>query len=552
MILRLATAILMLSAAAAAALASPAAGGDPASQTGAEQIPSDAELERSGAMIGMVLVDNQNIFNLQDPREDHKLFRLANRLHIKTREHVIREQLLFRSGDRFSRRLLEESARILRSDRYFYDAWIEPVRYHDGQVDVRVTTRDVWTLNPGVSFGRSGGRNTSGFELEELNILGTGAQFSVAHKTSIDRTSDLISAGDQHAFGTWTSVLAEYAKNSDGYLRRLSIDHPFYALDVRRAAGVTLFNDEQIDSLYDRGQIVDQFRDHRKYASGYLGLSQGLRGGWVRRWSFGVTSDEHIFDAAPAWNGVIAIPANRKFVYPWVGLDLIEDDFLEYRNHDQIQRTEDFYLGTTASVRVGWADSSFGSSRSALMFQGAAGQSLGDTDHNTVLFAQSFSGRVEGGTLRNGVLDANIRYYARQSSKWLFFSTIDATAGHNLDLDNQMLLGGDNGLRGYPLRYQGGDARALFTVEQRYFTDWYPFRLFRVGGAVFFDAGRTWGHAPLAAPNLGLLKDAGFGLRFGNARSGLGNVIHVDVAFPFDGDNSIKRVQFLVQTKVSF
>jgi outer membrane translocation and assembly module TamA len=107
-------------------------------------------------------------------------------------------------------------------------------------------------------------------------------------------------------------------------------------------------------------------------------------------------------------------------------------------------------------------------------------------------------------------------------------------------------------LRGYPLRYQGGDARALFTVEQRYFTDWYPFRLFRVGGAVFFDAGRTWGPAPLAAPNLGLLKDAGFGLRFGNARSGLGNVIHVDVAFPFDGDNSIKRVQFLVQTKQSF
>jgi hemolysin activation/secretion protein len=403
-----------------------------------------------------------------------------------------------------------------------------------------------------VSFGRSGGKNTSGFELEELNILGTGAQFSVAHKTSIDRTSDLVSAGDQHAFGTWTSIFGEYSNNSDGYSRQLAIDHPFYALDVRHAGGVSLFNDEQIDSLYDRGQIVDQFRDHRKYASGYLGLSEGLRDGWVRRWRFGVTSDEHVFDPTPTWTGVTVIPEDRKFVYPWVELDLIEDDFLEYRNHDQIQRTEDFYVGTTASVRVGWADSSFGSSRSALMFQGTAGESLGNTDHNTVLFAQSFSGRVEDGTLRNGVLDANVRYYARQSSKWLFFSTLDATVGHNLDLDNQILLGGDNGLRGYPLRYQGGDARALFTVEQRYFTDWYPFRLFRVGGAVFFDAGRTWGHAPLAAPNLGLLKDAGFGLRFGNARSGLGNIIHVDVAFPFDGDNSIKRVQFLVQTKVSF
>ncbi len=64
--------------------------------------------------------------------------------------------------------------------------------------------------------------------------------------------------------------------------------------------------------------------------------------------------------------------------------------------------------------------------------------------------------------------------------------------------------------------------------------------------------GRTWGSAPLAQPSLGLLKDVGFGLRLGNARSGLGNVIHIDLAFPLDGDSSIQHVQFLVQTEVRF
>jgi small neutral amino acid transporter SnatA (MarC family) len=50
-----------------------------------------------------------------------------------------------------------------------------------------------------------------------------------------------------------------------------------------------------------------------------------------------------------------------------------------------------------------------------------------------------------------------------------------------------------------------------------------------------------------------MLKDAGFGLRFGNARTGLGNVIHVDLAFPFNaGPTDIKRVQFLVQTEQEF
>jgi len=31
----------------------------------------------------------------------------------------------------------------------------------------------------------------------------------------------------------------------------------------------------------------------------------------------------------------------------------------------------------------------------------------------------------------------------------------------------------------------------LLTVEQRFYTDWYPFRLARIGAAVFGDVGRT-------------------------------------------------------------
>src|SRR5579863_9928353 len=48
-------------------------------------IPSDAVLEKQQAIIGEVLIDNQNIFNLDDPAEDHKIFRLADKLHFKTR-----------------------------------------------------------------------------------------------------------------------------------------------------------------------------------------------------------------------------------------------------------------------------------------------------------------------------------------------------------------------------------------------------------------------------------------------------------------------------------
>src|SRR6516165_8589135 len=79
-------------------------------------IPSPEELEAAGAVIGQVLLDNQNIFNPDEPKDDNKLFRAANDLHIKTRPEVIRKQLLFKPGERYNRRLIDESERILRAE----------------------------------------------------------------------------------------------------------------------------------------------------------------------------------------------------------------------------------------------------------------------------------------------------------------------------------------------------------------------------------------------------------------------------------------------------
>jgi hypothetical protein len=533
-------------------MAGAAPGAAPAAAAAAAKIPTDAELEAHGAVIGTVMVDNQNIFNLADPKENTRLFRLADRLHIRTRASVIRAHLLFRPGDLYKPRLLAESERLLRAEGYFYDAWIRPVRWHDNKVDVEVTTRDVWTLDPGFNFGRSGGTNATGVQLEDSNLLGLGTDVQLSHTTTIDRSSSQLEVSDDHAFGTWTGATANYADLSDGRLRELTVQQPFYALDTRWAAGVYGLNDLQSDSLWDRSNVIDRFEDLHHGAQVYGALSTGLEDGWVRRWNAGVTYDEHEFAPDPLVPaGPSLLPANRSYVYPWVQFDIIQDDFIKLYNHDQIGRAEDFYIGTAASVRVGATAGSLSSSGPTLLFQSTAsrGFSLGGS---LLLLYGDFSGRVSGGQLQNGLADAVVRYFVVHGSHWLFYASGALTRGWRLDLDDQILLGGDNGMRGYPLRYQDGTGRAQFTVEQRYFTDWYPLQLVRVGGAIFADAGRTWGQAPLGEPSLGVLKDAGFGLRLGNARSGLGNVIHIDLAFPFSADQSIRRVQFLVQTEQHF
>jgi hemolysin activation/secretion protein len=170
-------------------------------------------------------------------------------------------------------------------------------------------------------------------------------------------------------------------------------------------------------------------------------------------------------------------------------------------------------MGKHVSATLGWSDDSFGADRDALIYFARASRGFGSLQKNALLLSSSIRGRLESGEVANAQLSVNARYYRTQSEKRLFFTSLRATAGQNLDLDNPVQLGGDTGLRGYPLRYQNGESKLLVTVEQRYFTDWYPFRLIRVGAAMFADVGRVWGPSPVGEERKSWLADVGFGLR---------------------------------------
>ena len=517
------------------------------------EVPSDAVLESAHARIGTVTIVPRNIFDTTLPEENVSLFRLANKLHIRTKISTIRSQLLFHGGDAYDGRLLAESERLLRTTRYLQGANIRPVAWHDGIVDVEVVTDDVWTLNPDVSFGRKGGKNSTGVGIEELNLLGLGSQISLGRKSDVDRTSTTLSYHDTQLFGSWWTFTGGYSDNSDGRTEELALEHPFYALDTRWATGFTAIRDERVDSLYDLGEIRDQFGVRTRTATAYGGWSRGLQDGWTSRLTFGATYDESLFESVVGKTGpTTLVPPDRKLVYPWLGYEWVQDEYEKARNRDQIEKTEDFLLGLHAHARLGYASPSLGSDRDAWIFDAAASRGFVSGDGQRLLLSSSVSGRHESAGFANVLAGVAARYYLRQSPQRLFFLGASVDVSSNLDLDHQLLLGGDNGLRGYPLRYQAGEGRWLLTAEQRIYTNWYPFRLFNVGGAVFADVGRTWGPNPGGTPSQGVLKDVGFGLRLGNSRSALGNVLHVDIAFPLDGGSDIQKVQFLVSTQRSF
>jgi hypothetical protein len=516
-------------------------------------VPSDAELEAQGAVIGRVDIDIRNIFDQRDPREDNGLFRLANTLHIRTKPAAVRAQLLFASGDKYLARKSAETERALRLLPYVYDARIIPMHYADGKVDIRVTTKDVWTLSPGVSFGRSGGTNDTKFNLQDTNLFGFGKTLQVSHGDTVDRSTDTIAYSDPNVFGSrWTSALA-YSDSSDGSQRSFQAIHPFYSLDAPWSAKITALSFDRTVSRYSLGNIVDQFNDNQSSYELSGGISGGLVDGWVKRLTFGMRYDRSVFLPTPLTPlPVKVLPPDRILSYPFVGFDILQDAYKKVGDHNQIGKTEDLYFGTEITGEIGWSDGALGADRNAIMLAAKALRGL-ELPHQQQLFLTGdFSSRVEEGRAKNLIADAAAKYYWRWRENWLLYAGLSGTVTDALDPDMQVLLGGDNGLRGYPLRFESGTSRALFTVEQRVFTDWYPFRLARVGAAVFADVGRTWGSGVIGNSDPGLLKDVGFGLRFGNTRTGLGNVLHIDVAFPLDHIGGIQQVQFLVQTLQSF
>lgn len=506
-------------------------------------VPDNETLQNDGARIGEIIIQVGDIFNPDDPKEARRFHRWANRLHRRTREAVIRRELLFRPGDRYDPRLLEESERLLRGLDFLYDASIETIRYQDGSVTVRVRTRDVWTLRLGIGFSRSGGSNDTSIGLRDVNLLGTGKEVLLERESNVDRTTTELRYVDPNIAGSRIRLFSSFIDSDDGSGTALTLERPFYALDTRRAGGFRWERLDSVETFWSAGETVAAIEQERIRAEFYWGRSDGWKSGKVRRFLLGLAY-EH--DAFLQQTGDELFLTDRTFIYPWIEFSGISDKFLEMNDLDSIRRTEDLNLGSSWSVR-------FGRTADTWLYRATAnrGWRVGQDSHSLWQMHSALEGRHSGGQTENLILEGGLRLDRRNFGRHLFHASVRASGSHSLDADRQLRLGGDSGLRGYPLRYLEGESTVVFTVEQRFYTDWHPFHLARVGAAIFADAGRVWNPQFDTTPD-GWLSDIGIGLRVGSSISSEGAMVHLDLAFPLDRADGIHGLQFLVSTRDRF
>jgi len=514
-----------------------------------------ARLEQSGATIRSIRITVDNVFDPNNPEENKRLYRWANNVHVPTRESVIEDILLFRVGDPFVARVLDESARAIRARGFIAEATVEPGSYDPAtdSVDVEVRVRDSWSLQLDLKLTHTGGETEWGIGLSEGNLFGTGKTLEIGHESEIDRDETTLGYGDGNVFGSRVRLRALASHASDGHRREIDVSRPFFALATRWSVGGALYDQARVDTMYDLGEEIDSFHHDLSGFDVSGGWSYNMRERSAARLLIGAAGEEHLFEPTPDVPIPLLLPPNRELVYPWIGWQRIEDDYREMSELNDMGRTEDISLGFNLFASVGFAKESYGSDRDATLYRVALEKGWEPGGPGRLLVLQGgASTRKEDVDYQNSQVYFSGHYYRRNLEKHLFSVSLTALATNHLDPENQVLLGGDNGLRGYPIRYQAGEKRVVLNVEQRFFTDWYPWRLLRVGWAVFADAGRVSGRDPRATPSLGLLRDVGIGLRLSSPRASGNRVVHIDLAFPFDGDASIDSVQFVVETKRSF
>lgn len=526
----------------------------PALQEAIAVAPSLEELAERGYRVGEIRLALGEIFDPKHEAADVWLFRMANRLHRKTRPQVVRRLLLFETGDPLSPARIAESERLLRAERIFYDARIVPVRTSDQTVDLEVQTRDIWSLTGGAGFGRSGGVNTTRFEVEDTNFLGLGKDLQFRYQSSVDRDLSYVRYRDRNVGGSRARLDLELAHANDGREKRLVAERPFYSLDTRWGVGVVGYDVTRNESKYRLGKVSGRFGKTWRYGELWGGWSSGQVGDRTRRWLAGWTWDDSDFYRARRRQPRGTIPPDRTLAYLWVGGEWIRDGFVVTRDLDKIERREDLNLGRQATLRFGRSIRELGGTYAEWVVAGSFSDGVRWGSRHLLLGSAALSGRVRDGAATDTLVTGSARYFWNDFAAGRLLVALQLGFARNLDADRQLLLGGDSGLRGYPLRYQQGDRLALLTVEQRVYNDREFFHLIRLGAAGFFDVGRAWSASgPGDNGDVdGVLRDVGIGLRISSSRSSRAAMIHLDVAYPLDGPGDISKVQWLVQTSETF
>ncbi|NVJ64889.1 MAG: hypothetical protein HWE16_00250 [Gammaproteobacteria bacterium] len=498
----------------------------------------------AGAQVTQIEIEINPIFDLQE--NDGWLYSTANSLHIDTKPYIIKRLLPFKEGDWVTQEDLAEAERILRRHRYLRDAKITLQETTDGVI-VKVATWENWTLFPTVDYNRQGGETELSYGIKDDNLLGLGIAANIAYFSERDRSGHILSLnsdaiGDRHLRAGL--ILAD---NSDGEQVQITLDKPFYRLDDRHSTGISLDSHRQEISIDSNEVEVNRFVSDRQQADLFFGYSSGKTDRGIFRWIGGISHEKIDFENIPLTS---VLPENRDLTYPWIAFHYQQDRFEKTKNLYLLEKTEDVQLGWNHYLKLGYnLETSY--RPDAFIWQLYSGYfGIWDQQH-WYRYALSGHGVHSDDELSTSYFSLFYEHFYRVNDFRTWYLKARYSAADNPYIDKPLSLGGETGLRGYPLEYQHGNRQWLLTLEKRIYPNINLYQLLDVAFVGFIDTGRNYGETPYINQEDGVLASVGLGIRFFLTRSSGSNVINLNFSQPINSD-FVKDFDVSIIAKTSF
>lgn len=481
-----------------------------------------------------------------------------NKVHVRTRDDVIRRELLFRPGERLRRDVLEESGRNLRDFFILSVARIVVARGSaPDRVVVVVVTKDNWTLRLNTNFTIDQARlDALSMSISESNLAGRNKTISLEYALDPGRHAvglgyvDPRMGGSRHQLRLLGDVFLSRATGGvEGGFGQLTVGRPLFSLrttwgwqldltfqeDVARTfQGGDLrrlkFNDELIPDVYARRLITGNLVYTRSFGVlDKLNLSIGFR---VTSARYTLPDDfPPTLSAAARAAYVRILPRTEAASGPFIAASAFRATYVRLQNINSFALSEDFRLGPSASLEVRLADPIFGFDSRYVAVSAAYGATYYGRD-NLFTFAFSGAARLQPGVIVgdswvNESLTASVRDVTPRFGPLRLHVAAGINVHHD-DLSNSRLaIGASNGLRGFAPRQFVGNNLYGVNVELRSIA--LNLWTVHIGGVLFYDGG----DAPTSLLTAGWHQDAGVGLRILFPQFNK-DVLRLDLAFPFE------------------
>lgn len=423
----------------------------------------ELEPEPEGKLITDIEIVTLDVFDETDPVPD-----FVNIFHTISRPGVIRRELLFRPGERYSRHRLDESARNLKSLPQLSVVLVVPARDPvDGRVRVLVITKDVWSLrlNSNIEYGPEGLTYLL-LNPTEWNVAGThaslGGLFILKRSTySAGFTVSQRRIWGSRLYGSFGASLVFNRSTgaAEGSNGTFSYGVPRYSERQRWYYGTAITWDDGLTRVaYPPEHATVVMTYHRELYYGVASATRSFGTRYKLDLTAGAEADRRFYraqtnpEAEAALNDRFEreeLPVSDTRISPFVQVTSFENRFLKTIELELLGLQEDFQLGAQARLKVYPATTKVGSSRDLIGIS------------SSLAYTQRL-----GNGLARGIATSNIQYanqgkhqgylalQLRIASPRLGFGRliVDGILENRYEnyLNSRSALGGDGRLRGYP------------------------------------------------------------------------------------------------------